>query len=166
MKKRDFLKTLPLWITPVVTSVTLPAHAQTSPAPEPRSGGDDPECLPDEDCYVDPQCPDGDCEPECPMEWTKSSFAWRDNYLCNVGDGPSLCPIAYVVIRFITVNQGGEPFESVQESGFIDPLGEAGCYDFTALIQKYGFAAQYDRICIRVYQDDGHPGVGYTQNCF
>ena len=162
MKKRDFLKTLPLWITPVVTSVTLPAHAQTSPAPEPRSGGDDPECLPDEDCYVNPTCDD----PICTEEWTKSSFAWDGNSLCNVGDGPSLCPIAYVVIRFITVNQGGGPFESVQESGFIEPLGEAGCYDFSSLMRKYWVAAQYDRICIRVYQDDGHPGVGYTQNCY
>jgi hypothetical protein len=174
MKRRDILKLSgAVWITPVVQAITLPAHAQTSPVIDPRGvGPEDPPCLPDEDCYVDPQCTDGDCEPDdpptdvCPEEWSKSSFTWDGSSLCNHGAGPSLCPIRYEVIRFIAVNQGGSPYPSVQESGFIDPLGADGCHDFTALIQKYGFASQYDRICIRVYQDDGHPGVGYTQNCF
>ena len=60
MKKRDFLKTLPLWITPVVTSISLPAHAQTSEVNttggDPRDGGDDP--------VIDPTCID--CEPVPP----------------------------------------------------------------------------------------------------
>ena len=71
MNRRDLLKTMPLWITPVVTSVTLPAHAQTSPIIDPRGGNGDPppdDCLPDEDCYVDPRCPDGDCPPDDPPD--------------------------------------------------------------------------------------------------
>ena len=72
MNKRDMIKVIgAAWLVPVVESVSLPAHAQTSPIIDPRGGNGDPppppdDCLPGDDCYVDPQCPDGDCPPDDP----------------------------------------------------------------------------------------------------
>lgn len=154
MNRREIIKLGGVaWIAPVVMSVTLPAHAQTSGEIDIRGGGDPRSCTGD------------DCESECPIEWSKSSFTFTDGAIvCNRGDGISLCPIAYVVIRFVKVQQGGQASELILESGFIEPLGEAGCHDFTALKQRT--ASPYDKTCIRVYQDDGHPGIGYTSYCY
>jgi hypothetical protein len=58
MNKRDFIKTLPVWVAPVVMSVSLPAHAQTSLPAELLDA--DPRSLPgDEPAPVDGECKDG-----------------------------------------------------------------------------------------------------------
>ena len=138
MKKRDFLKVMPVWMTPAVLSVTLPAHAQTSAPSVPPS---------------EPPEPPKECE------WAGSSLTLTEGTLCNTGDADACAPLKYEIVRVYHSPGGGEPVEDVVEVGEIAPLAVGECYTFSLPIALV-------KHCLRVYQENGHPGIGYTQYCW
>jgi hypothetical protein len=166
MKRRDIIKLGgAVWITPVVQAITLPAHAETSAyiQGEPRDNPDDPPC---DDCVVDPNCIDCDPQGECPDEWNKSSFVFGedDPILCNTGSGPSLCEIRWEITRtLVSVVSRIQPIPAVVAEGTVPPMGY-GCYDFSDIIAPYIDAD--GKHCLKAYQDQGHPGIGFTTYCF
>lgn len=179
------------WVKPVVDSVTLPVHAQTSfeiqgcPEGSHYENGkcvpDDPECegevcnqgcpegtteidgkcVPDEPPCDDCEPPCDDCEPPPPEqcgEWSKSSYTFPSDSVprvCNHGSS-SVCNISWEIV------EGQNPHSTnVVDSGIINPLAKDECYTFPPLPTNNGA-----KRCLKVYQDDGHPGIGYTSYCY
>jgi len=153
MKKRDFLKTLPVWVTPIIGVVTLPAHAQTSPPfpdkPDKPDEPDEPEitCPPEENTYV--------------YQFDRQASTRQNPLLCIRGEND--CPAEYRILF-------AKPVLPLRYSETIEGTIPAftGCVDLGHLLpDSVDFNGQIWEIyeyCIQVKQ---HPtgSEAYTSYC-
>lgn len=148
-----------IWSKPIVTSIVLPAHAQTTPEDIPPKTTVPPGTPP---TTPPPTTPPPTTPPPtidgCSDEWDKSSYVFSTNCsantvtLCNTGDKRATCPIKFEVYY---TPVGNPKRGALIYSGEIPAIG-LGCGTID-ISQYYNSSGNY---MVKAFQHSGHPGTG------
>lgn len=154
MKRRELIiagVALAAWHPPVIETVLLPAHAETTDVEEEPPVDQPPKEKPPK------EKPPPEIE-ECSDEWDKSSYVFKTNCsthtvtICNTGDKPALCPIEFDVFF---IEKGNPKKGVIIFSGTLPAIG-MGCA-YINLVDYYSADGNY---MVRAFQHSGHKGKG------